>query len=131
MAKCDPPFAQIVWGKLQRYLVTCDDFNAMLAHLPSAVRDQIMAVVKHALAAIVHKSQFHARSIGPRRGAGSNGKELPERGASLFDSDPDLTRDVARGGLVGVRKSANRVVGLRARRRMILKANDSPPARCA
>ena len=24
-----------------------------------------MAVVKHALAAIVHKSQFHARSIGP------------------------------------------------------------------
>src|SRR5262245_43814628 len=84
-----------------------------------------MAVVKHALAAIVHKSQFHARSIGPRRGAGSNGKELPERGASLFDSDPDLTRDVARGGLVGVRKSGNRVVGLRARRRYRQKGDAS------
>ena len=88
-----------------------------------------MSTIEHALATIVNESQLHARPIGPGRGGRPNGKELPECGASLFDGDPDLTSGELSSScaLIGVRKPASLAVGLRGRRRMILKPNYSLP----
>src|SRR5436309_14977689 len=55
----DPAFAQIVGGKLQRNLVTGDDLDVVLAHLPSAVRDQIVAVVERDSIARVRQHVDH------------------------------------------------------------------------
>src|SRR5258708_35347138 len=83
------PFAQIVGRKLQRDLVTGNDANVVLAHLPRAVGNELVAVVErdaiarvgqHFVHDAIHLKNFF---LGHDHALSESWKEKPAGGRAL------------------------------------------------